>query len=304
MADTRDAGSYDFAPEEDRPAQEPSDEPQPEKIADAPPTARKPMEAIPDRICPHCGFSIFGKTRGGRCPQCAAPLENTAQDLLQFSDPAWLRTMATGFVMIAAAVSGHVLAAVLRWTSPHLIGLLVHVAAATLLLLGILTATRIESGIGGKVLVGTAAARWSALAAIAVWVVLLLLALGLTHKSGATKWLTFLALACDGGVAIAFGLYARALAQRIPNDALANQSLNVSWLVTLVCFALMIIQAFELTTSVHLMFFFCSFPMIAGFVAILLWGIVVVLRLALDIRASATAGEAIAARRAQWTQNK
>ena len=305
MSETPDEGSYDFAPEEmagEIPLVEPEEEAgEAEAAVQAAP--RKPEQAVPDRICPHCGFSIFGKTRGGRCPQCAAPLEHAATDLLQFSSPGWLRTMATGLLMVGAAIGAHVFAAALRWNQP-MVGAVIHVAAAWLLFLGALMATRMESDIGGKVMTGTAVARWAALGAAIVWVLVLLLALGGHRSGGMAKWLTILALACDGGFAISFGLYNRALAQRIPDDGLANQSLNFSWLAGLVCVALIVIQLFELTTTVHLMFFFCSFPMIGGFLVIFAWSIVVVLRTSFELRASAVAGESISAKRAQWGQNQ
>src|SRR5579871_3656388 len=101
MSETPEKGSYDFAPEE-IPEEIPLVEP--EGGAEVKPAPRKPEQAVPDRICPHCGFNIFGKTRGGRCPQCAAPLEHAATDLLQFSSPGWLRTMANGLMMVGAAI--------------------------------------------------------------------------------------------------------------------------------------------------------------------------------------------------------
>jgi hypothetical protein len=132
----------------------------------------------------------------------------------------------------------------------------------------------------------------------------LLLALAGHRNGGIAKWLTVLALACDCGFAIAFGLYNRALAQRVPDDGLASQSLNISWLAGLACVALMVIQLFELTTTVHLMFFFCSFPMIGGFLVAFAWSIVVMLRTSFELRASAVAGESISAKRALAAQNQ
>ena len=118
MSETPEEGSYDFAPEEESgeiPLVEPEGGVAEEEVSGASavaPAARKPQQAVPDRICPHCGQNIFGKTRGGRCPQCAAPLEHAATDLLQFSSPAWLRTMAMGLMMVGAAiVRGHVVGA-------------------------------------------------------------------------------------------------------------------------------------------------------------------------------------------------
>jgi uncharacterized protein (DUF983 family) len=304
MSDTPEKGSYDFAPEEEKSGEIPLVEPGDGAAVEPKAPPKKPQQAVPDRICPHCGFNIFGKTRGGRCPQCAAPLEHAATDLLQFSSPAWLRTMANGLVMVGAAIGAHVFAAALRWTQPQ-VGAMIHLGAAALLFVGTLTATRMESDIGGKLLTGTAVARWASLAAAAVWAVLLLLALGVGHHTHvAAKWLTVLALACDGVYAIAFGLYNRALSERIPDDGLANQSLNVGWLAVAACLALMVIQALEITTTVHLMFFFCSFPMIGGFLAIFAWSMVIVLRTAFELRASAVAGESISAKRAQWAQNQ
>ena len=111
-------------------------------------------------------------------------------------------------------------------------------------------------------------------------------------------------MACDAGFAIAFGLYNRALSQRIPDDGLASQSLNFGWLAAMVCVGLMAIQMFDLETRDHLQFFFCSFPMILGFLAVYAWSIVVVLRTSFQVRASAVAGESITAKRAQMAQNQ
>jgi hypothetical protein len=47
------------------------------------------------------------------------------------------------------------------------------------------------------------------------------------------------------------------------------------------------------------MFFMCSFPLAAGLLAIMAWTILTLLRMFLDMRASATAGDAITARRAR-----
>jgi hypothetical protein len=309
-SDKPEEGSYDFAPEAsgEIPLAEPG-ETEVEEVSgepaapNAPAAPRKPQQAIPDRICPHCGFSIFGKTRGGRCPQCAAPLEHAATDLLQFSSPTWLRTMANGLLMVAAGIGAHVVGAALRWNLAQ-VGMMIHVAAGAVLFLGAMTATKMESDIGGKVLTGTGAARWAAFAAAVLWCLVLFMTLGGHWTGGLAKWLTVLALACDGGFALAFGLYNRALAERIPDDGLASQSLNISWLAGAVCVALMVIQALELTTTVHLMFFFCSFPMIGGFLAVLAWSMVVVLRTSFELRASAVAGESITAKRAQIAANQ
>ena len=116
--------------------------------------------------------------------------------------------------------------------------------------------------------------------------------------------MTVLALACDGGFAIAFGLYTRALAQRVPDDGLATQSFNLSWMAGSVCVALMAIQALGLAAPEYLTSFLCSFPMIGGFLVVIAWSMVVVLRTSFELRAAAVAGESISAKRALAAQNQ
>ena len=63
------------------------------------------------------------------------------------------------------------------------------------------------------------------------------------------------------------------------------------------CGLLFVIQWLDLTTSVHFMFFTCSFPLVAGVVVIFAWAGITALRLAMDMRVSANAGDAIRAKR-------
>jgi len=59
------------------------------------------------------------------------------------------------------------------------------------------------------------------------------------------------------------------------------------------------LYVFEMTEGYFPMFFMCSFPMIAGFVAIFLWAMITLLRLNFNLRAAAVAGETITMRKAE-----
>src|SRR5579862_3162432 len=89
--------TYDFAP---------GPEKQPEVPARAGPFPPIPSGA--ERICPHCGFRVVGKPRGNRCPECSAPLDLAAADLLQFAPAGWIREISWGPVLIALAMFVHI----------------------------------------------------------------------------------------------------------------------------------------------------------------------------------------------------
>ena len=93
--------------------------PEPESELELKPAApsRMPVEAetpAQERICPNCGFHVFGKTVKNRCPECTGDLAATAE-LLQFSNPAWSRTLANGALLLIPAVLLHCGAMTQSW---------------------------------------------------------------------------------------------------------------------------------------------------------------------------------------------
>src|ERR1035437_5050998 len=118
MVDKKEGGgAYDFAPEEGVPA--PREAPAPVE-----------QQALPERVCPHCGFRIVGKALRGRCPECSAALDEP-NDRLQFSDPHWLATVSNGTLLLALAIAGQAAGIVLGWMDKLPLGALVHALAAT-----------------------------------------------------------------------------------------------------------------------------------------------------------------------------
>lgn len=92
-------------------------------------TSAKPSDAVASRIpldaagrvavsigCRRCGYDQRGLSPDGACPECGTPVGRSLHgDLLRFSDPVWVRRLASGLNWIAAAV-------VLRFTIGCLTG--------------------------------------------------------------------------------------------------------------------------------------------------------------------------------------
>jgi hypothetical protein len=81
-----------------------------------------------DLPCSQCNANLRGQHVGGRCPQCGRPVGlNLYGDLLQYSQPAWLRTIRGGMMTIL-------------WTALALIVALAVLIAVLLILMGSSTA--------------------------------------------------------------------------------------------------------------------------------------------------------------------
>jgi hypothetical protein len=220
---------------------------------------------------------------------------------LQYSDPTWLRLVAMGMVLIAPAIALHVTGAVLRWISDLPKGA-AHLAGAVFLTIGAFLVTLKEPrpeglgdgprGSGRGLVLGL---RILVLIELALWTMLALVSWKVMFAP--VKWWVVLVLACQAAIAVMLGFYVSGLAARIPDDRLASHSSLCGWLVGLVCVSLMILRSLELTTPVHLGFFPCSFPMIGGMTALLLWAIITLMLMGANLRAAAIAGAQITARR-------
>jgi hypothetical protein len=173
-------------------------------------------------------------------------------------------------------------------------------AAALLLAAAVWLLTRPEPAPRGTPSRWPLVTRLVALATMLPWIALALMIVDILPWSpGLAKALVLLALLGHAALAVLLGFHLSALAARAPDDTLARHAVNAGGATALACALLLVIQALELTTPIHLMFFTCSFPLIAGVLAIFLWASITVLRLGLVMRESARAGDEIKARRLQ-----
>jgi len=63
------------------------------------------VEISVDLTCCACGYNLRGLLVGGRCPECADPVEaSIIGEGLRFCDPAWVRTLSRGTSWICAAL--------------------------------------------------------------------------------------------------------------------------------------------------------------------------------------------------------
>ena len=302
MADKKDdGGAYEFAPHEAEPR--PAETTQPT----AKPAAREapqPEQLVAERTCPHCGHRIMGKPPRGRCPECAAALDELATDKLQFSDGAWLRRLSNGTLLVGAGIvvqmGGISLGMVERWRA----GVLVQVVAAGAIMMGMWMATRQEPGIGTTRLPLAAYARWTSLIVAVLWLAELLKVMKTgvkldEHGVPSRDMLTLMALTATAVEAVVAGLHFRMLAARVPSDSLVAHLFNLSFLVTAVCVGLIGLQLLGQANTKHISeTFLCGFSIIGGMGVVMLWAVVTVLRLGIEIRNCAVAGENIAVRKA------
>ena len=99
------------------------------------------------------------------------------------------------------------------------------------------------------------------------------------------------ALAAMAGEAVALGLFASRLAQRIPHDGLTNQFRNFALFLPFLFGFLMLGAFYDLAQYTGI--FFCSLPLIGALAGLLLWVSATLLRLFLELRHAATAADII-----------
>jgi hypothetical protein len=309
-------GSYDFAdpvpPKRPAPPRK-KEPPPPVARADAAPPVPVAAPATQDagRFCPYCG-SVFGGKGRARCPECSAPLD-AAADLYQFADPRWVRGQATGLMLIIPGIALHVVGAVLQWEKAFEAKGIAHLAAAVLVAAGVLLATRREPRTLAKgsqlppVAKPSPLVPWVrllALASLVAWIILAWIAFGPGVGLGTIKAFLLPLLVCQAVLAALLANLVSGMASRLPSDSLSTHSIYSGWGTAAVCITLFFIQLFEMNKGDYPMFFMCSFPLVAGLVTLLVWAMITLLRMGLEMRVSATAGENIAAQRAQKMARK
>jgi hypothetical protein len=187
-----------------------------------------------DLHCRSCGYNLRGLSDSGRCPECDAPIDRSSHgDLLHYSDPRWLWTVARGFRILNFSIALGLLALIgivifgrvagLRWVMPASI-----LMVGTVMAVGIWLATEREPAAADQepVLSSRRLVRSLVLAAI------LLQAGGIaiaswSRSSSASVRLAALAMII-GGLICGFR-YAASLGRRIPDSLLVAQTRGIIW---------------------------------------------------------------------------
>jgi hypothetical protein len=111
-----------------------------------PPTLDADGRVAGDFPCHHCGYNLRALLANEKCPECGTDIRaSIGGNVLKFSDPAWLRRVATGARWMGkAGVLGLVFAIVWDWTEPSTISdiaTLIVVPAVMVFLVGAWMAT-------------------------------------------------------------------------------------------------------------------------------------------------------------------
>jgi hypothetical protein len=276
---------YDLAPAEAPRRQEQS----------APPKQAR-TDLGQERHCHYCGLSFHGPPKA-RCPDCAAPMDSSTTDQLKFADPSWVRRVELGLLLIIPGMVGHIIAAFLRWSITNEQRTTIHVISAAFLVAAVFVTTWKEPGTKRGML--SLWARIVVVAALGFWIGLFLVFQHEDFSIQVVRALICPALICHATLSALLGVYCGNLAMRIPDDGLSSHSIHGGWVVAAANGLLMGLHFLQLTTKVHFMFFTCSFPMMGGLLVIFFWATVTLVRLALNLRLSARAGDEIVALRTQ-----
>lgn len=187
-----------------------------------------------DLHCRSCGYNLRGLSDSGRCPECEAPVDrSTHGDLLHYSDPRWLRTVARGFRILNLSIALGLIALItivilgrlagMRWVTPASI-----LIVGAIMVVGTWLATEREPAAADRefVLSSRRLVRGLVLAAI-------LLQTGGTavafwsRSSSASLRLAALVMII-GGLICGFR-YAASLGRRIPDPLLVAQTRGIMW---------------------------------------------------------------------------
>jgi hypothetical protein len=225
---------------------------------DVPVPPQAPTVVQDDSPCRKCGYNLRGLSPDGRCPECGTPVGLSLHgDLLRYSDPPWVQTVARGFRLMIGGIAVIVVAVILGmivggigWTQGTLLVELLALVGWLLHLVGLWLATERDPSGLGEDQYGTARRiiRIGAVASVA-GNVLQRADDAVAASSGLALALDMLrlALAAVGVVAWFAQLqYMEKLAQRIPDDKLSRRARFLKWALT-ITFGL---SAFIMVTNV------------------------------------------------------
>ena len=244
----------------------------------------------PVKCCPHCGKKFQGKPPA-QCPVCFLSTETVQSDTFEHADPAFLRKLSWGAMMLALAIPLHVFGILLNLIGARELKALTHVLAALLVLGGVVLLTRRDAKFLER---QRKTANWTRLwAAICAFFWLLLAYFAIVQ--GTTYFIlqmfvvvTLLSQMALGWVLATFCQY---LALRVPDDGLANSLHAAGCSISLICVVFIGFQVMGWTAPFFVIMATWPFPATPMVLGVLVWCTITVWRLAADLRACARQSE-------------
>jgi hypothetical protein len=206
--------------------------------------------------------------------------------------PAFVRSLAWGALLLALAIPLHIAGIFFGVAGARPEQGVIHVAAAVLVLAGVLLVTRRDATL---VVTYQKHARWARLMAAtcaAFWLVV-----GVFPWSRSTFWLVdylvAAAMIAQCALALALATYCWYLALRVPDDGLAGSLYNGGCSIALISVLFAGIQALGMTDPLFLVAWSWPFPLSEIVLGVFVWCAITVWRLALNMRACAREAEAM-----------
>lgn len=253
---------------------------------------RRPPAAggAPTKCCPHCGKQFYGKPPA-QCPVCFLPTEAIQSDTFEHADPAFLRKLSWGAMMLALAIPLHIFGIILNLLGARELKGLTHVLAALLVLAGVLLLTRCDSKFLERQRKTANWARlWAAICAF-FWLVLAYFAIG----QGTTYFIlqAFVVVTLISQIALGWVLatFCQYLALRVPDDGLANSLHAAGCSISLICVVFIGFQVMGWTDRFFVIMATWPFPATPMVLGVLVWCTITVWRLAADLRECARQSE-------------
>ena len=210
-------------------------------------------------------------------------MDSSTTDQLKFANPAWVRRVAVGLLLIIPGIVGHIIAAFLRWMITNEARTTIHIFSAAFLIVAVFVTTWKEPGTKRGQL--SLWARIVVVAALGFWIGLFLV---FQHEDFSIQVVRALILPCaalPGGallpcwacIAVIWPCASRMMrstGMRFTAAGWSPRPMACSW-GSISCSS---------RHLMHFMFFMCSFPMIGGLLVIFMWAVVTLVRLALNLR--------------------